>query len=88
MKMIGHQAIDWSSELIAGAGVAQKFTELCMEYLAERKRLPVLGRMGPKDVGEPSVVLLGQPREFSFHVFKAVSCKCSNKFFPWILAKV
>ncbi len=81
MKVIGHQAIDWSRELIAGAGVAKELTEIRMKSLAERQRLPVLGGMGPKDVGESSVELLRQPGEFSFHAFKTVPCKCANKVF-------
>ncbi len=52
-----------------------------MKCLAERQRLPVLGSMGPEDVGESSVELLRQPGEFSFHVFKTVPCKCLNKVF-------
>ena len=81
MKMIGHQAIDWSRELIAGAGVAKELSEMRMKCLAERQRLPVLGGMRPKDVGESAVEMLRQPGEFSFHAFKTVRCKSSDKVF-------
>ena len=81
VEVVGHQAIDRRRELIAGAGVAQELTELCVKCLAERQRLPVLGGMRPKDVSESAVEMLRQPGEFSFHAFKTVRCKSSDKVF-------